>query len=134
MDEFAGARIVGAFNTKQARDLSPRSGYSVALEAMNGALADAGMTLDEIDGFGSYVTGGWPPAGPMGNSYWAYLLKKPFKWAGGTSIPDVLEASRLVTSGYLNAVVLTMGMVRPQGLLNAPWTESHSEWTAWPGA
>jgi acetyl-CoA acetyltransferase len=132
--ELEGARIVGVYTTQQARDLSYRTGFSLALEAMKGALDDAGMTLDEVDGFGSYVTGGWPPAGAAGNSTWAYLLKKSLKWAGGVNLPDVLEAARLVTSGYLNAVVLTMGMVRPRNLLNPPWTESHSEWTAWAGA
>jgi acetyl-CoA acetyltransferase len=134
MDDMEGARIVGAYNTKQARELSDRSGYAVALEAMQGALDNAGLTLDEIDGFGSYVTGGWPPSGPVGNGYWAYLLKKQFKWTGGANLTDVLEAARLVSSGYLNAAVLTMGMVRPSGLLNAPWTDSHSEFTEWAGA
>src|SRR3989442_12391816 len=66
MDELDGARIVGVYTTQQARDLSYRSGFSVALEALKGALDDAGMTIDEIDGFGGYVTGGGPPAGPGG--------------------------------------------------------------------
>lgn len=134
MKELQGARIVGVHTTQQARKLAPRTGFSVALEALHGALDDAGMSLDEIDGFGAYVTGGWPPAGVGGASYWAYQLKKTFKWAGGINIGDVLEAARLVTCGYLNAVALTMGMVRPPELINAPWTESHSEWTAWTGA
>lgn len=134
MDDLKGARIVGVYTTKQARDLSHRTGFSLALEAIKGALDDAGMTLDEVDGFGAYVTGDWPPP-QGGDAYWAYQLKKQFKWTGGgTGISGMLEAARLVTSGYLNAVVLTMGMVRPANLLNAPWTESHDEWTAWPGA
>src|SRR5579862_3267632 len=108
MDDLAGARIVGAYNTKQARDLSHRSGFALALEAMQGALDDAGMTLDEIDGFAAYVTGAMPPGG---NAYWAYQLKKAFKWSGaGTGIPALLDAARLISSGELNAVVLTMGM------------------------
>jgi acetyl-CoA acetyltransferase len=132
VDDLDGARIVGVYTTQQARDLSHRTGFSVALEAMKGALDDAGMTLDEIDGFAAYVTGAMPPGG---NSYWAYQLKKALKWSGpSTNIPSLLEAARLITSGYLNAAVLTMGMVRPPDLLNAPWTESNSEWTAWTGA
>lgn len=131
MQDLGGARIVGVYTTKQSRDLSSRTGFSLALEAMNGALDDAGMTLDEIDGFGSYVTG------VGADTSWAWQLKKALKWnpgASGVGIGGVLEAARLITSGYLNAVVLTMGMVRPPNLLNAPWTESHDEWTAWPGA
>lgn len=134
MEDLAGARIVGVYTTEQARDLSDRTGFSLALEAMNGALDDAGMTLDEIDGFASYVTGGWPPA-QGGDAYWAYQLKRQFKWSGGgCGIEGMLQAARLVTSGYLNAAVLTMGMVRPANQLNAPWTVSTDDWTAWCGA
>ena len=47
MDGSDNARIGGAYLTEQGRDLSHRSGFSLALEAMNGALDDAGITLDD---------------------------------------------------------------------------------------
>src|SRR5262249_38419867 len=97
MEDLAGARIVVVYTTKQARDLSPRTGFSLALEAMKGALDDADMTLDEVDGFGAYVTG------LAANHSWAYQLKKQFRWTatGQTGINSMLEAARLITSGYL---------------------------------
>lgn len=136
MGDMDNARIVGVYTTKQARDLSHRSGFSVGLEALKGALDDAGMTLDEIDGIASSVTG-WPPGragGPAGGN-WAYQLNKEFKWVGpGVGVAGTLEAARLINNGYLNAVALVLGMVRPPNLLNAPWTEMHNEFTGWPGA
>ena len=61
------ARIVGIYTTEQARDLSSRGSFSLALEALNGALDDAGMTKSELDGILSYVTY-WPPGRPGGRA------------------------------------------------------------------
>lgn len=131
--EFDGARITGAYTTEQARDLSHRTGFSLALEALNGALDDAGMEIGDIDGLASYVTGGW--GGAQQGGYWAHQLKKNFKWTGNNAgIGGILDAARMITSGYLDTVAITMGMVRPAGLLNAPWTDGHEELTDWVGA
>lgn len=130
MDEYSGARIAGAFTTVQARVLAPRTGASLALEALKGALDDAGMTLDEIDGFGSNVSGY-----PAWDAYWAYQLKREFKWAGqGIAIPSLLEAARLITTGYLNAAAIVFSSVRPLHTAVPPWAESHSQWTGWAGS
>ncbi|OAI42967.1 hypothetical protein AYO38_11090 [bacterium SCGC AG-212-C10] len=130
MDEFDGARIVGVYTTQQARVLAPRTGFSVALEAIMGALADAEMSLDEIDGFGGMVSGY-----PAWDAYWAYQLKREFKWSGaGIAIPSLLEAARLITNGYLNAAVIVFAGVRPTNTAVPPWAESHSQWTGWAGS
>lgn len=131
MGDMDDARIVGVGMSEQARDLSHRSGFSVALESLKQALDEAGMSVEEIDGFGSNVTG-WPGGG--GGNYWAYQLKREFKWTGGAGLADIAMAARLITSGYLNTVAIVLGMVRPPNLLNPPWTESHSEFTGWTGA
>ena len=57
MGDMDDARIVGVGMSEQARDLSHRTGFSVALESLKQALDEAGMTVDELDGFGSNVTG-----------------------------------------------------------------------------
>ena len=130
MDEFAGARIAGVYTTRQGRVLAPRSGFSVAMEALKGALDDAGMTLDEIDGFGSNVSGY-----PAWDAYWAHQLKRDWKWCGsGIAIPSLLEAARLITTGYLNAAVIVFASVRPTNTAVPPWAESHSQWTGWAGS
>ena len=43
------AAIVGVYNTEQGK-LPDRTSFSLQLEAIRGALDDAGMTLDDIDG------------------------------------------------------------------------------------
>lgn len=130
MKEFEGARIVGVYTTTQARVLAPRTGFSLALEALKGALNDAGMSLDEIDGFGSNVSGY-----PAWDATWAYQLKREFKWAGsGIAIPSLLEAARLITTGYLNAAAIVFASVRPTNAAVPPWAESHSQWTGWAGS
>ena len=130
MDELAGARIVGVYTTEQARSLAPQTSFSLAMEALNGALADAGMTLDEIDGFGSNVSG-WPPS----DGAWAYQLKRQWKWSGaGVGPSAVLEAASLITRGYLNSAAIVFASVRPTGSTVAPWLQSHSEWTGWAGS
>ena len=132
MDELAGARIAGVYTTKQARSLAPRTGFSLALEALDGALADAGMTLDEIDGFGSSVSG-WPP----NDGHWARQLRRQWKWSdGGVGPSAVVEASSLITSGYLNAVALVYASVRPTDSAVAPWLQGvySAEWTGWAGS
>lgn len=130
MDEFGGARIVGAYTTKQSRVLAPMTGFTLAMDALKGALADAGMTLDEIDGFGSNVSGY-----PAWDAYWAYQLKREFKWAGsGIAPPGLLEAARLITNGHLNAAAIVFASVRPTNTAVPPWAESHSQWTGWAGS
>ena len=130
MDPLEGARIVGAYTTEQGRALPHRTSFSLAIEALNGALADAGMTLDGIDGFCSNVSG-WPP----NDSYWAYQLNKQWKWSGGGIAPNgVMEACRQITEGNLNAVAIVFASVRPTGTAVAPWLQSHSEWTGWAGS
>jgi acetyl-CoA acetyltransferase len=127
---FDGARIVGIYTTVQGRVLAPRTGFSLALEALQGALDDAGMTLDEIDGFGSRVYGY-----PEGDHYWSHQLKREWKWSDRSiRIGAILDAARLITEGYLNAAAFVFGGVRPTQIAVAPWTESKSEWTGWPGA
>ena len=135
MDELAGARIAGVYTTEQARSLPDRTGFSVALEALNGALADAGMTIDEIDGFSSSVSG-WPP----NDGHWARQLRRQWKWSDAGVGPDaVVEAASLITSGYLNAVALVYASVRDTtGTTGgvAPWLQGlrSAEWTGWPGS
>ncbi len=51
------AAIVGTYTTEQARTLE-RTSTSLALEAIKGALADAGLTPDDVDGVVPMGAGG----------------------------------------------------------------------------
>ena len=44
------AAIVGVHNTRQGRRLDGETSRSLALQAIQGALDDAGLTLDDVDG------------------------------------------------------------------------------------
>ena len=50
------ASIVGVYTTEQG-DLSERSSDSLLLESIEGALADAGLRIDDVDG----IAGGRSP-------------------------------------------------------------------------
>jgi acetyl-CoA acetyltransferase len=127
---YANARIVGVGTTKQARSLAPRTSFSVALEALNLALDDAGMTIHDLDGFSSYL-----PDWPMHDWEWSYQLKKNLKWAGrGIDPRAVMEAAAQVSSGRCKAIAIVSGGVRPTTATVAPWTDHDSQWTAWTGS
>jgi acetyl-CoA acetyltransferase len=129
-DRYADARIVGVGTTKQARSLAPRTSFSVALEALNIALDDAGMTIADLDGFSSYVTD-WPTQ----DQEWAFQLKKNWKWAGrGIDPRAVMEAAAQVSSGRCQAIAIVSGGVRPTTVSVAPWLDHDSQWTAWTGS
>ena len=138
MSGLDDARIVGVYTTQQSRDLSHRTGHSLALESLQGALADAGMDLSEVDGIGSSMSG-WPPGAPTprpGGGLWANQLGRPLHWmAPGSGITGMLDAAQAISSGYISTVAFVVGLVRPQGLANAPWTEqTTNEFTGWAGA
>ena len=52
--------IVGVHTTKQTRDSKGRTGLSYGLEALKGALDDAGMERQEVEGLYPMVSQ-WPP-------------------------------------------------------------------------
>ena len=63
--------IVGVHATEQARRIS-RSSLHVALEAAQGAVADAGLSLDDVDGLALEWPGpGGQAASPGDSSSWA---------------------------------------------------------------
>jgi acetyl-CoA acetyltransferase len=131
------ARIVGVYTTRQARSLEGTSGFALALEAMHGALDDAGMDISEVDGIASRVSGGWPYGGHGGGaatSFWARQLQKPMHWGSATTtITDLLDAARAITAGQVSTVVFTGGGAREQSEATAAWTRPVDEFTEWTG-
>ena len=47
---FRDVAIAGVFNTPQARSLEGHDSMSIAIEGGLGALADAGIGIEEVDG------------------------------------------------------------------------------------
>ena len=50
-DALHNAAIVGVYQTRQARHLPDETPSSLVIEAVRGALDDAGLTIGDVDGF-----------------------------------------------------------------------------------
>ncbi len=112
--------VAGVYETQQARRLPGRSAISLMLEAVNGALADAGLPIGAIDG----VVGEWP--GPGGNDAhptsgdWAKQLGLTLRWVDDVypAGPVALERARAaIRAGICNTVLVVGGQA---GVVAAP--------------
>ncbi len=123
----ADAVIVGAFNTRQARVLEGETSDSITLAAITGALADAGIGLEEVDGLN--ILPGLDHLN--GTRTFGYALGVPFFWVGrGAPGPAaVIEAARAIESGMCNTVVVASGQagIHTERGSVAPWTRPSNE-------
>jgi acetyl-CoA acetyltransferase len=136
--DWSAAQIVGVYTTRQGRDLAGRDGFALAFEALQGAAADAGITLAEIDGISSTVTG-WPVAGvapATQATFWATQLGRPVRWtAAGSGLLAIADAVMAIDYGLASTVAIVVGMTRPAAAgATAPWTRPNEEFTAWTGS
>ena len=99
--------IAGIGLTKQSKSLEENN-LSICIKAIEQALNDAGMQLEEIDG----ISGRWP--GPGGTELdpgvvdWTGVFRKPFRWVGDTypqGVPGILDAAAAVSFGLCNAAI-----------------------------
>ena len=100
---YDGVAIVGAYNTVQAKQLPNWTESGLVLDAIRGALGDAGLTPADVDG--------------VNVSTWVSQLssRTVCQWFGGrpswtgTSHPgieSVLEAAAAIQSGQAHTVVI----------------------------
>jgi acetyl-CoA acetyltransferase len=117
------AAIVGVHNTRQARRLEGCTSRSLALEAIRGALDNAGLTLADVDGISAGFTG----------ASLIYDLGIGPAWLGGQfGLPMVHEAVLAVEAGLASVVVLVAaeaGVYVDHGS-TAPWTRPENEFVA----
>ena len=120
---FRDVAIVGVHNTAQARRLpGQHDSTSIALEAAQGALADAGIATDEVDA----VVGA-----AAADAILELGLGPSTRRPNGLGIPAILEAAALVTTGQSRvAVVLAGGAGLLQHAVAAPWTTPPNELVA----
>jgi acetyl-CoA acetyltransferase len=114
------AAIVGVYNTRQARKLAGETERSLTIEAVSGALADAGLTLGDVDG----LSAGIPGASLI------YDLQLGPAWHGSQfGLGMVLEAAAAITTGAADVVVVVAAAagVYTDRAATAPWTRPANE-------
>jgi acetyl-CoA acetyltransferase len=117
------AAIVGVYNTRQSRRLDGETSRSLAVEAVRGALDDAGIGLDAVDGVTS---------GELSTSL-IYDLQLGPAWQGfGFGLGMITEAAAAIENGMAEVVVLVAaqaGEYRDHEA-TAPWTRPENEFVA----
>ena len=110
------ATIVGIYQTTQARTLPGRTSQDLVIEAVKGAIADAGLTPREVDG----AAIDWPGPGgaPRDAENWAMYLKQPLAWCVShhlltAGVRGVLEAAAAVQAGLCEVAVVASGRAGP---------------------
>jgi acetyl-CoA acetyltransferase len=117
---YRDVAIVGVHNTAQARELPGHDSQSIAVEAVVGALEDAGIPLAEVDGV----------VGQFAHEMILELGLGPCsRRPSMLGIPALLDALSLVTSGEARVVVVAgggAGLYRERSA-TAPWTRPANE-------
>ncbi|WP_156686131.1 thiolase family protein [Mycobacterium sp. Marseille-P9652] len=117
------AAIVGVHNTRQGRRLDGETSRSLALKAIRGALDDAGLTLDHVDGIS---------AGPLSTAL-IYDLRLGPAWQGlGFGVGMITEAATAIEHGMADVVVLVAAQAGEyrDHQATAPWTRPENEFVA----
>lgn len=127
------AAIAGVGLTEQGKTLD-RTNISICVEALNLALQDAGMTIDDVDG----IAARWP--GPGGTLFdpgvvdWSGTLGTSFRWVCDTypqGVPGLLDAAAAVSAGLCEVAVVFGGQA---GVLQksdlAAYTRPENEFVA----
>ena len=103
------AAIVGVYTTEQARFLE-RTSVSLQLEAIKGALADAGLTTADVDGVIPFDNTAYSTA-PFPAQVWAAQFGgRPMTFAErGSPTTGVPRAAMAIAAGYCDVAVAFWG-------------------------
>ena len=117
---FRDVAIVGVWNTEQARSLEGRDSQSVAVEGALGALADAGIGIEDVDGVAGQFAADIVLGARMGP------CSRKLSTHG---IPTVLEAASMIAFGECEVVVIAAGgaAMYTERSATAPWTRPSNE-------
>jgi acetyl-CoA acetyltransferase len=117
------AVVVGIHATEQALSLPHRDAMGLALEAVLGAVADAGLRPSDVDG----AQVDWPGPGGVRDegASWARLLGRDLRWTSDSMLDNagsrgLLKAAAAVTAGYADTVVVGGCRLVSRGPDNAP--------------
>ncbi len=117
--------IVGAYNTRQARSIDDMNELELVLDAARGAVASAGMTFDDVDGYNIH------------SSVWRVSSRESVHWLGGRmswcggdmGIGAVLEAAGAIAQGQCETVLIVDAQAGQytDRAKTAPWTRPTNE-------
>jgi len=107
--------IVGVYATEQARQHPGRTSLDLALEAIHGAVADAKLSIDDVDG----IAAEWPGPGGLprhDGASWARVLGHPMAWTSDGLFDNsgprgVLKAAAAISAGLCSVAVVGGGQV-----------------------
>lgn len=114
--------IVGVHATEQALSLPHHTPMDLAVAAVRGALADAGLTTDQVDG----AQLDWPgPGAPGDGSSWARPFGGRLRWTSDAMLDNagvrgLLKAAAAVRAGYADVVVVGGCRLVTRGAGNQP--------------
>lgn len=117
------AVIAGVFNTRQARRCDGETSRSLALKAIQGALADAGLDLSDVDGIS---------AGEQSTAL-IYDMRLGPAWQGTQfGLGMITEAAAAIESGLVDVVALVAAQAQEyrDHAATAPWTRPENEYVA----
>lgn len=120
--------IVGAYNTRQARRLSDTTEPEILMDAVKGALADAGIEAHEVDGV-NVTSSTWG----LHSRQAITLLGGQPSWTGlEVGIGALLEAAAAIATGQCETVVIATAQVGEyvERESTAPWTRPSNEFVA----
>jgi acetyl-CoA acetyltransferase len=115
--------IAGVFNTEQARVLEGHDSRSITFEAGLGAIADAGITLRDVDGV----------MGQGGNDFlYQARIGPAWRSASGFGLPGIVDAAAAIAAGSATTVLIAAGSagVYTERAATAPWTRPAHEFVA----
>jgi acetyl-CoA acetyltransferase len=116
--------VVGAYNTKQAKRLETNE-MDVLLDAIHGALASAGLTIADVDGFN--VTS----STQRFTSRQSVMLfgTRPCWTGSDIGIPAVIEAALAISAGLCQTAIIATAQVSAhrEHKKTAPWTRPTNE-------
>jgi acetyl-CoA acetyltransferase len=110
------ATVVGLYVTKLARTLPGRRSQELIIEAVKGAIDDAGIDPKSIDGTAIEWAG--PGGAPGDNANWAPYLRQPLAWTNDHFMDQagargVLKAAAAIEMGLCDTVVIGGGRAGP---------------------
>ncbi len=115
--------ISGVYNTQQARVLEGHDSRSITFDAALGALADAGVSMRDVDGI----------IGAHGSEFvYQSRIGPVWRSMSGLGIPAIIEAAGAIANGLATTVLIAAGSagVYTDRASTAPWTRPANEFVA----